>query len=692
MKFFAPNLFDLFRRFSAALFIGALALCGGASSFGDEPFGARGIAPAEPFSFTYNGVESRTLSERSAERETSAKIETVEGDRFPRAATTTKTVVTLDPATGLKMTAETVTYPDFPEVVEWVAWFENTSERNTPNLRGVLAADVTLQVGAEPSLWHGCGENNDPKLNYSYAVEPLAPGETKEFSPREAYPSYYAFPYFRLAGRERSFIVAIGWTGQWSASFTAGEDGGVRFKAGQQTTDLYLKPGEKIRTPRITVFSCAPDADLVNRWRSWLRTYILPRQNGRVIPAKLILDAHVGGELYKDITEEQQIGTIRKIRSMGIKIDGLWIDAGWYLRKSSPLVPDWFRVGDWTPDPERFPRGMKPLADELGADADFTLWYEPERINCDASTFSDYKKYVVPELVCANSCRMNMASPETVAFLSNLIGNSLRENGVAIYRQDSNGVGPGPFIEQLETTDPNFSDRKGAAENFYVQGYLTFWRNLKAMNPRLVFDTCASGGRRNDLDTLRMGAVPLHYSDVGYFDFVEKQRYHDMLDQWFMYYKNIDAHDWDAAKNEFDPYKTTVDFAPFSTLRPYIIDYDTPANRRYIERFRAAGELMVTGDYYLLRGGFSADSWTVAEFYDAALGDGFLRVVRNAESKEESVTVKLRGLDASKRYKIVNLDTDASSEASGRELLETGLELSQPPQSGCLVRFTALEK
>lgn len=667
------------------------------SALGAGEFDSRGVEPDTPLRFTYGGNDFRALpAERVGESRTTSETaseQAAEGDRFRRGAVTTNISEQIDRATGLKITTETVTYGDFPEVVERVVWFENTSDKNTSNLRDILAADVTFQTGEEPTLWHGIGENNDPKLNYSYTLEPLAPDAPKEFSPREAYPSYYAFPYFRLKGHARSFIVAIGWTGQWSAAFTADGRGGVHFTAGQRTTDLYLKPGEKIRTPRITIFSCAPDADLVNRWRSWLRTYILPRQNGRVIPAKLILDAHAGGELYKDITEEQQIDTIRRVRAKGVEIDGLWIDAGWYLRKGSPKIPNigyWFRAGDWTPDPERFPRGMKPLADELGPEADFTLWYEPERIHRDAATFPEYKKYVVPDCEIVESYRMNMASPETVEFLSNLIGGSLRENGVRIYRQDSNGAGPGPFLESLEKSDPNFSDRKGMAENLYVQGYLTFWKNLKAMNPELVFDTCASGGRRNDLDTLRMGAVPLHYSDVGYADFIEKQRYHDMLDQWFIYYKNIDSHDWDGAKKEYDTYKATIDFAPFWTLSPLFLDNDTPTNRRYIARFRTVGELMVTGDYYLLRGGFSTDSWTVAEFFDADAGDGFLRVVRNPENTEPSVTVRLRGLDAAKRYKIENLDTDETSEATGRDLLEMGLALSLEARGGQIVRFTEI--
>ena len=55
------------------------------------------------------------------------------------------------------------------------------------------------------------------------------------------------------------------------------------------------------------------------------------------------------------------------------------------------------------------------------------------------------------------------------------------------------------------------------AENLHVQGYLHYWDDLLERNPGLWIDSCASGGRRNDLETLRR-AVPLLRSDYQAFD------------------------------------------------------------------------------------------------------------------------------------------------------------------------------
>jgi alpha-galactosidase len=45
-----------------------------------------------------------------------------------------------------------------------------------------------------------------------------------------------------------------------------------------------------------------------------------------------------------------------------------------------------------------------------------------------------------------------------------------------------------------------------------VTGYLAYWDELRRRHPGMLIDSCASGGRRDDLETLRR-AVPLLRSD-----------------------------------------------------------------------------------------------------------------------------------------------------------------------------------
>ncbi|MBE6631740.1 MAG: hypothetical protein E7623_03465, partial [Ruminococcaceae bacterium] len=45
--------------------------------------------------------------------------------------------------------------------------------------------------------------------------------------------------------------------------------------------------------------------------------------------------------------------------------------------------------------------------------------------------------------------------------------------------------------------------RKGATGNAAAEGYRKVWREVSSRNPGLVFDACAGGGRRHDLETVR---------------------------------------------------------------------------------------------------------------------------------------------------------------------------------------------
>ena len=49
--------------------------------------------------------------------------------------------------------------------------------------------------------------------------------------------------------------------------------------------------------------------------------------------------------------------------------------------------------------------------------------------------------------------------------------------------------------------------------------------------PNLIIDSCASGGRRNDLETMRR-AIALHPTDYNYGHLAAKQAFHSSLFQW----------------------------------------------------------------------------------------------------------------------------------------------------------------
>jgi alpha-galactosidase len=73
------------------------------------------------------------------------------------------------------------------------------------------------------------------------------------------------------------------------------------------------------------------------------------------------------------------------------------------------------------------------------------------------------------------------------------------------------------------------------------------------------------------------------------------------------------------------------------------------------------------------------------QFHRPDLGEGLVQAFRRDRSFYESARLRLRGLDANARYRVLNLDAPNPKELSGAELMEKGLALSITQQPGSAI-------
>ncbi len=306
------------------------------------------------------------------------------------------------------------------------------------------------------------------------------------------------------------------------------------------------------------------------------------------------------GEEFTGATEENQVRFIERWIQRGIPIDVWWIDAGWYpCFNPAEQKRRWTMTGTWEPDPERFPNGLKPVSERAARyGADLLLWFEPERVRPGTALADEHPDWLLGREGSPNRL-LNLGNPECRRWLTEHVCRLIRENGIRIYRQDYN-FEP---LEHWRSNEPE--DRQGINENLHVQGYLQYWDDLLARNPGLWIDSCASGGRRNDLETMRR-SVPLHYTDFGYGDHPVKLSFHHVLFEWMPYFKEVTL-SWDLqGQARYDPPWTA--FPIHCGLGPMIMpcidiardDYDFELMKRMLVLWRRAAELMLDGDYYPL--------------------------------------------------------------------------------------------
>ena len=132
------------------------------------------------------------------------------------------------------------------------------------------------------------------------------------------------------------------------------------------------------------------------------------------------------------------------------------------------------------------------------------VWFEPERVTAGTWLAENH-----PEWVLGGKRRRaarTSATRRPAKWLTDHIDQMITEQGIDLYRQDFN-------MDPLGYWRGNDApDRQGITEIRHVEGYLAYWDELRRRHPDMPIDTCASGGRRNDLETLRR-AVPLLRSD-----------------------------------------------------------------------------------------------------------------------------------------------------------------------------------
>ena len=635
--------------------------------------------------FAYEGPASVPLSFRWGDRQVRGIPEDFEVTVSRRAMGADLTLydIVATHESGLELKLEYREYADFA-VTEWLAELSNRGTRPTEILSKIRMEGL-LPLPLE-TLYHGNGDLHRHG-GYRWQTDSLP----QTLSPDMGVSCSGAFPYMRLLGEDLGVNLAIGWTGRWVAELAAAE-GGVSISVGQARSHSRLLPGETFRTPRLTLQGYTGSEDRGrNAWRRWYFKYILPREKGQ--PLKPLCCMHYfkegGYPEFTGATEAGQTGAIDRYLERGIHPDVLWMDAGWY-----PCDHSWRLLGDWRPDPERFPNGLRPIGQKCAEkDIRYLLWFEPERAVDGTPFVKEHPQWMLDAPVTgerqSDNRLVNLGDPECLRYVTDLVDGIIKEGGVNVYRQDFN-FDPYPRWVHNEA-----QDRVGALENLHIQGYYRFWDALLERNPGLWIDSCASGGRRNDLETMRR-SVPLHYTDVGYGMHPTKQLQHRQMFEWIPYFR---AHVWswdDPVTGEYADHgkvEHPVDeYAFYCALTPAITDmlYHEDSEERFaLSRkmqpiWRRAAELMLTCDYYPLTVcRESREDFYAMAFYSAERGEGFLNVVSNNQNKERQFVARLTMLEQKETYVRTEAETGRSLTLTGAELHE-GFAVEMEPRSGVI--------
>jgi len=572
-----------------------------------------------------------------------------------------------DAKSGLIVRNQVTHYADF-SAIEWRLEIQQAGREPSPMLEHVQAGDFVLPCPEGDTLtMHYSQGSQDSATDFLPLETRLQPGQKCEFAPRDGRSSDGVMPYFNLARQAGGgWVVAVGWTGQWQAMFARASNGPVQVRVGQQHFRAILRPGERIRTPAVLAMSYHGDwLDGQNQFRRLMLAHFTPRPAGK--PVELPVAASGACIPFNSFSESNQLMALDNVVAKRLPVDTWWVDAGW-MQGGFPMGQ-----GNFDPDPQRFPRGMRPVADRAHAGGlRFLLWFEPERVMPGTWLRQAHEAWLLSpsalpaRLQYQDAWRLlNLGHPEALGWLKTHVSRLIGEWGVDVYRHDCN-IHPAFYW-----TGGDAPDRVGVAEARYITGLYEFFDFLREQHPQLLIDNCASGGRRLDFEMMRRSVV-LWRSDHCWQPEPDQSKTYG-LSLWLplqgLGAVSTNAYVFRSGMGSCAAYALNF----YSAQEPFWEPLD-----RLIREQRQVRHLFA-GDFYPLTPcGANQQDLIAWQFHRPDLGEGLVQTFRRPACPTPSAQFRFRGLVPQASYRVATLGTPGTTDVSGAELLSHGLAVALP--------------
>jgi alpha-galactosidase len=386
------------------------------------------------------------------------------------------------------------TYPDTDVIERWVS-LHHTGQLEDPIVIGHCdSAHWTLPVRPAPRLSQVSGEWS---AEFQLSRTPLPYGETTLVT-RRGITRHQRNPWLMIDPGDTTeehgevWSTALAWSGGWRlvAHRTLADQVTVGGGAGQDGARWRLLPGQRWQSPVFAGLYTQDGFGGTSRaWHAYTRAHILPHPDET---RPVLYNSWEGTWFDVNETNQRELATVAA--ELGVEL--FVVDDGWFGGRTS----DSAGLGDWWPNPARFPSGLAPLIAHVhGLGMRFGLWVEPEMVNPDSDLYRTHPDWVLHQprrhrTEIRNQLVLNFARPEVAEWAHGWLDRLLTEHEIDFLKWDMNRA----FTEAgwPEGDDP---DRLWID---HIRNVYAIIDRLRAGHPRLRIETCASGGGRVDLGIL----------------------------------------------------------------------------------------------------------------------------------------------------------------------------------------------
>ncbi|KAJ6111853.1 Melibiase-domain-containing protein [Penicillium sp. IBT 18751x] len=289
------------------------------------------------------------------------------------------------------------------------------------------------------------------------------------------------------------------YTGSFSVDVEKGSQGFTRALLGLNPDQLSwpLRPGESLTSPEcVSVYSSNGIGGMSRMFHRLYRNHLI-KSKFATSDRPPLLNSWEG--LGFDYNASTIVNLAQESADLGIKL--FVLDDGWFGVKY-PRDQDNAGLGDWTPNPAKFPQGLaSPISQITGLQAAntstrlrFGIWVEPEMVNPNSTLYHEHPDWAMhagsyPRTLQRNQLVLDLALPEVQDFIIDFMTKLLNSADISYIKWDNNrGIHEMPSA----TTDHK-----------YMLGMYRVFDTLTTRFPDVLWEGCASGGGRFDAGVLQ---------------------------------------------------------------------------------------------------------------------------------------------------------------------------------------------
>ena len=473
----------------------------------------------------------------------------------------------------------------------------------------------------------------------------------------------------------------------------------------------HLPPGGTFETPAIFLgaFAGGPDG-AGNILRHWVRAVLNNPQSLSDPSYPLMVNNSWGSGTAVDealarrmITESAQLG-----------LEMFHLDAGWFRG-----------VGDWQPDPKKFPHGLAFVADFAHRHGlKFGLWidwtqagasHEPGALNVDEPTVRDWLiadppahwKHSEP----FKGITIDLGVPAAKAWAARELERIVSDYHLDMLEHDGYLVAQGSSRSSHPAAAPEPASLKIYEDSGYLwvegsnstdvsdhatRAYYDIYEQLRAHHPTLLLEVCNDGGRMVDFGSAAHGD---YFSVTDTYDPLANRRaFYDasyvlppaMLESYVA--------NWPAPKIENFRYALRSGMLGWFSLMQDTGQWSparrTEAQRQFALYKSSLRPLIREADMYHVAQRPDGVNWDGMEYYSPRLRRGVLYAFRGAATDQPTHTFRLLGLEPASRYRLKFEDRGAAANRvlTGQVLMQAGVEVTlELPLSSELISIEEAE-